>query len=115
VARDEGVAAHHARDDARAQCPAEQLDEKVLRIADAVQVLRHLQRRAGRIGEHALLLVGSAVGRGVEHVLAGEREIELEDVGRTSILRVVFRLARAVPGAVGAEHDRLHGIASATR
>ncbi|MBW8845245.1 MAG: hypothetical protein JF607_09755 [Burkholderiales bacterium] len=108
VARHEGVAADDARDQPGADRAAQCLDEGVVRVAHAVQVLGRLQNLARRVGQEALLLVGQRDR--VQRIDAGQVVEELEHIGRRSGLFLVA--AAAIPGAVGTKHDLLGHVAS---
>src|SRR5262249_39317594 len=105
VARDERVAAHDPRDQAGSADSPEDLRQEVVGIADAVQVLRDLLRRAIGCDEDPLLLVGRP--QRSRRKLAGEIQKELEDVRRVAAAIVLFGLSRPVPGSIRTEDNVL--------
>lgn len=103
VARDEGVAAHDAGDQAGAERAAEEANEQIIRTADTMQILRRLLHNAIAILQHPLLLLFQQKGAG--SIFAVQIEKELENVGRRRGLVVAIRLAGAVPSPISAEDD----------
>src|SRR5258706_474760 len=97
------IAAHDTGDDAGAEGSAEQFDDGVIRIADAVQVFGDLHGIAICIHRHALALTGE--GERFDGVVAGEVVVQLEDIGAFQHAVLVAVDLDAVPGAVGEERD----------
>ena len=107
ISGEKRIPTNDTRNDARAECTAEQFIQEIARISDAMNVFRD-ERRLTIFNERFFLFIG--IQQRVERERAGKTQKQFIDIGRIRRMLSGFIFVRIVPGTIGTKHDVLRHV-----